>query len=147
MIQALRYHFVSRKEIKTMMIAVNIFAIISAVLFFFKKISPVAFLISSILWFGLMTTFWFILPRIVYKRSKTFLDSFRAILEEDTFTIENERGSKTWNWSEFAYMMESPHFFHLYFDNRSFFLIPKEAFEGDLEYEASKKFRSKIKGQ
>ena len=44
-------------------------------------------------------------------------------------------------------MMESPHFFHLYFDNRSFFLIPKEAFEGDLEYEAAKKIRSKIKGQ
>jgi hypothetical protein len=24
--------------------------------------------------------------------------------------------------------MESPHFFHLYFDSRSFFIVPKEAF-------------------
>jgi hypothetical protein len=42
-IQALRYHFISRKEIKVMMVLVNVFAILSAGLFFFKKISPLAF--------------------------------------------------------------------------------------------------------
>ncbi|HMJ47128.1 MAG TPA: hypothetical protein VK498_07340, partial [Ferruginibacter sp.] len=68
-IQALRYHFISRNEIKVLLILVNIFAIVSAGLFFFKKISPLAFLISSTLWFVLMLIFWFILPRIVYKRA------------------------------------------------------------------------------
>ena len=68
-IQALRYHFISRREIKVMIILVNVFAILSAGLFYFKKISPFAFLISSVLWFSLMIIFWFLLPYMVYKRA------------------------------------------------------------------------------
>src|SRR6187402_3497553 len=67
-IQALRYHFITRKEIKLMMILVNVFAIVSAALFFFKKISPLAFLVSSVLWFGLMIAFWYLLPITIYKK-------------------------------------------------------------------------------
>ena len=37
------------------------------------------------------------------------------------------------------------HFFHLYFNSRSFFIIPKEAFEGDTEHLARKIFSEKIK--
>ncbi len=143
-IQALRYHFISRKEIKLMMILINVFAIVSAALFFSKKISPLAFLISSGLWVALMIIFWYALPVTIYKRSATFKDKFRAILGNNSFTIENDRGSKSWDWKEFASTMESPHFFHLYFDARSFFIIPKEAFAGDGEYEARKIFSQKI---
>jgi Na+/H+ antiporter NhaA len=53
-IQALRYHFISRREIKLLMIFVNVFAIASAALFYFKQISALAFLVSSLLWFVLM---------------------------------------------------------------------------------------------
>ncbi|UEG51143.1 YcxB family protein [Ferruginibacter lapsinanis] len=144
-IQALRYHFITRKEIKIMMILVNIFAIVSAALFFFKKISPIAFLISAVLWFALMIIFWFILPIMIYRKSATFKDRFKASLDNNEFTIENDRGSRSWPWTDFSTMMESPHFFHLYFDTRSFFIIPKEAFEGDDEHEARKIFAQKIK--
>ncbi|MES2847870.1 MAG: YcxB family protein, partial [Bacteroidota bacterium] len=57
-VQALRYHFISRREIKFMIILVNVFAIVSAALFFTKKISPLAFLISSLLWIAMMMAFW-----------------------------------------------------------------------------------------
>lgn len=144
-IQALRYHFISRMEIKTMLIAVNIFAIISAVLFFLHKISPLAFLIGSMLWFSLMIIFWFIMPTLVYKRERTFKDSFKAILSENHFTIENERGSRDWGWKEFSNWIESPHFFHLYFNSRSFFIIPKDAFEGGDVHEARKILAVKIR--
>ncbi len=144
-IQALRYHFISRKEIKVMMVLVNVFAILSATLFFFRKISPFAFLISSILWFVMMILFWFVLPRIIYKRSATFLDRFRVILGEQNFSIENDRGSRGWEWSAFSTWMESPHFFHLYFNSRSFFIIPKEAFEGDDEHAARRILSLKIR--
>ena len=144
-IQALRYHFISRKEIKVMMVLVNVFAILSAALFFFKKISPLAFLLSSMLWFVMMILFWIILPRIIYRRSSTFQDRFRAILGNESFSIENDRGHRSWKWEEFSNWMESPHFFHLYFNSRSFFLVPKDAFEGDNEHEARKIFRVKIK--
>lgn len=144
-IQALRYHFISRKEIKVMMVLVNVFAILSAGLFFFKKISPFAFLISSTLWFVMMILFWFLLPTIIYRKAQTFKDRFKATLSDSTFAIENERGSRSWNWSEFSSWMESPHFFHLYFNPRSFFIIPKEAFEGDDEHAARKIISAKIK--
>jgi hypothetical protein len=145
-IQALRYHFISRKEIKIMMILVNVFAIVSAALFYFKEISPFAFLVSSILWFFLMILFWFVLPNMVYKQAKTFRDRFKAYLSDTAFTIENDRSSRSWEWTEFSSWTESPYFFHLYFNPRSFFLIPKEAFEGDDEHEARKVFQVKIKG-
>lgn len=142
-IQALRYHFIKRPEIKWMMVIVNIFAIVSAGLFYARKISPLAFLISSMLWFFLMLLFWFALPRIIYGQSKTFKDSFRAVLGPNQFAIENDRGHRGWDWSEFSTWMESPYFFHLYFNPTSFFIIPKEAF-GDEENEARKIFNGKI---
>ncbi len=128
-IQALRYHFISRKEIKFMIVIVNVFAIISAVLFFLKFISPLAFLLSSFMWFSLMVAFWFLLPQMVYKKSNMYAGRFRAVLQETLFTIENERGSKSWQWKEFADTLESPHYFHLYLDSRTFLIVPKEAFE------------------
>jgi hypothetical protein len=144
-IQALRYHFITRKEIRFMVIAVNVFAIVSAVLFFTKKLSPMAFMIGSVLWFVLMISFWFILPYSIYKRSKTFLDSFKVVLQPEDFMIENDRGSKSWQWRSFSSFLESPHFFHLYFDTKSFFLIPKYAFDEEEVFEARKFFKEKIR--
>jgi len=128
-----------------MMILVNVFAIVSAALFFFKKISPLAFLISAFLWFIMMVAFWFFLPITIYKRSATFKDKFKATLGKESFIIENERGSRSWSWAEFSSSMESPHFFHLYFNTRSFFIVPKDAFAGDDVHEARKIIAAKIK--
>ncbi|MEO6583187.1 MAG: YcxB family protein [Ferruginibacter sp.] len=135
-IQALRYHFISRREIKILMILVNVFAVLSGGLFFFKIITPLAFLISSTLWFSLMILFWFLLPTFIYKRAQTFKDSFKVTFGKTEFGIENERGGRSWPWSAFSTWIESPHFFHLYFNSRSFFIVPKDAFEGDQEHEA-----------
>jgi signal transduction histidine kinase len=146
-IQALRYHFISRKEIKVMVILINVFAIFSASLFYLKKVSPAAFLLSSVLWFFLMVLFWFLLPTIIYKRSRSFKDRFRIIANDDSLTLEHERASKQFRWAEFSTWMESPHFFHIYFNSTSFFLIPKDAFVNDEENEARKIFASKIKKQ
>ncbi len=46
-LQALRYHFLSKPEIKTLLVVINLFAITSAVLFALKKIQPLPFLIFS----------------------------------------------------------------------------------------------------
>lgn len=142
-LQALRFHFISRKEIKFMIILVNVFAILSAVLSFLKIISPFAFILSSLLWFVLMISFWYILPMVVYKRAATFKETFKVSFEAQHMFLENERGgSKSWPWTAFSTMMESPHFFHLYFNSRAFFLIPKNAFE-DI-YEVRKFLKQKI---
>lgn len=128
-----------------MIILINIFAIASAGLFFFKKINPMAFLVSSLLWFVLMITFWFLMPNMVYKRASTFKDRLKAILTANEFRIENHQGGRSWAWNEFSTWMESPFFFHLYFNPRSFFIVPKDAFEGDDVHEARKMLNDNIK--
>jgi hypothetical protein len=127
-LQALRYHFISRPEIRIMIILVNVFALVSLLLYAFQKITPVAFLTSSVLWIILMISFWFILPGIVYRRNETFLHEFSMHFEEEGFSLQHERGSRSWPWPALSSFLESPHFFHLYFDQRSFFLVPKSGF-------------------
>lgn len=124
-LQALRYHFISRPEIRIMLILVNVFALASLVLYALGKITPAAFLVGSLLWVILMISFWFILPFMVYRRAETFRHSFSMSFEPEGFTLSHERGSRTWSWQALSNFIESPHFFHLYFDTRSFFLVPK----------------------
>lgn len=144
--QALRYHFISRPEIRIMLILVNVFAIASLILFFLKKVTPFAFMTSSVLWMILMISFWFILPSLVYRRAATFKDHFSMTFEEEGFTLGHERGSRSWPWKALTSFIESPHFFHLYFDSRSFFLVPKSGCKNSDEvYELRHLLRDKIK--
>lgn len=145
-LQALRYHFITRPELRLMIILVNVFAITAAVLFYLKKITPLAFLIGSLLWFGLMISIWFILPGVVYRRAATFQDHFTMEFEENQFTLGNERGSRSWPWRALTTFLESPHFFHLYFDSRSFFLVPKSGFKsGDEIFQLRQMLKEKVK--
>ncbi len=138
-IQGLRYHFLARPEIRIMIIVVNVFAFGSAALFYFQKITPLAFLVGSFLWFALMITFWFLLPGGVYRRAATFKDHFIMDFEQDNFSVGNERGSRSWPWTALQKSIETPIFFHLYFDSRSFFLVPKYAFQDDDEISEMRK--------
>ncbi len=145
-LQALRYHFISRPEIRIMLILVNVYAIMSIKLYALKKITPMAFFIGSFLWVVLMISFWFILPALVYRRAATFKHEFSMTFEEDGFQLSHERGSKSWAWTALKNYLESPHFFHLYFDSRSFFLVPKSGCKDtDEVFELRKLIKSKVK--
>jgi hypothetical protein len=128
-IQALRYHFLSKPEIKILLILVNVFAIVSAAMYAFKKIQGLSFLIFSLLWFMLMLVIWRLLPASIYKKEATFQDHFTMRFDEEGVELSNDQAGKKWQWSAFSGFLESPHFFHLYFDARSFFLVPKDALE------------------
>ena len=135
-LQALRYHFITRPEIKILLIVVNVFAILSAVLVFMHKIQPLSFLIFSLLWFLLLLTIWKILPSSIYKKSYTFLDHFTMNFDDREVILQTDRGNTAWQWDHFSTFLESPYFFHLYFNSRSFFLVPKDAFKEILELQA-----------
>jgi len=137
-IQALRYHFISKKEIRILIILVNVFALFAAAMFFWKKVTPIAFLLSSFLWISLMASFWFILPFTVYSRAKTFRDAFSLTFLDSYMHIESANGTKHWKYKDFSYFIETPNFFHLYVDERSFFLIPKDAFAEDDDLHAAR---------
>ena len=145
-LQALRYHFISRPEIRTMIIVVNVFALASLTLYAFNMIKPFAFMTGSILWIVLMISFWFVLPGIVYRRAETFRHEFSMNFEQEGFTLIHERGSRSWQWNALSSFIESPHFFHLYFDARSFFLVPKSGFtSSDEVYEMRNLLKEKVK--
>jgi hypothetical protein len=144
-LQALRYHFISRPEIRIMIIVVNVFALMSAALYYFKAITPLALLVGSTMWFVLMITFWFLLPSTVYRRAATFRDHFTMNFETNAFSVGNERGSRSWPWTALKKFIESPNFFHLYFDSRSFFLVPKTGFQNSDEiYELRQLLKEKV---
>ena len=144
-LQALRFHFLARPEIRIMIILVNVFAMASAALFYFKKVTPLAFLVGSAMWFVLMISFWFVLPGSVYRRASTFQDHFTMNFEEDHFSVGNERGARSWDWKALSKFMETPNFFHLYFDARSFFLVPKNSFANtDEVYELRQLLKAKV---
>lgn len=144
-VQALRYHFLSRPEIKILLVLVNVFAILSAVMFGLKKIQPISFLAFSLLWFVLMFVIWRFLPTSIYRRSATFKDHFMMHFMENEVVLETERGAKGWPWNAFSHFVESHYFFHLYFDARSFFLVPKDAFKDIIELqEVREMFRKKL---
>lgn len=134
-IQALRFHFVQRNEIRVLIILVNVFAIVSAILFYMKKIRPEPFLLGSFIWIMLMATFWYFLPISIYKKAATFQDSFIIDFRDDEVRLENEKGYVQWQWRQFSKFFESPHFFHLYFDSKSFFLVPKEGMSEAFKHE------------
>jgi hypothetical protein len=82
---------------------------------------------------------------MIYRKSRTFKDTFFVNLDENHLTIETEKANKIWAWREFSSMIETPGFFHLYFDSRSFFLIPKDVFENSDEVHAARMImRAKI---
>ena len=128
-----------------MILVVNVFAISAVVLYFMRLVSPLAFLLSSTLWFALMVAFWYVLPIIIYRRAATFKDHFKVSFEDQHLFLENERGGRSWPWKDFSSFMESTNFFHLYFNSQSFFLIPKSAFPKDDLHEIRKFLKEKIK--
>ncbi len=134
-IQGLRYHFITRPEIRILVILVNVFAILAAILFYLKKIRPEPFLLGSCVWLFMMAAFWYILPVTIYKKSATFRDHFTILFKDDFVRLENERGHVDWAWNKFTNYFESPNFFHLYFSPKSFFLLPKENMNGDFAHE------------
>ena len=105
-----------------------------------------ACLTGSLLWIILMVSFWFVLPGMVYRRAITFKHNFSMDFKEDEFTLAHEKGSKSWPWTALKNFMESPHFFHLYFDSRSFLLVPKNGCrDADEVYQLRELLKTKVR--
>jgi YcxB-like protein len=127
-LDGLRGHFFSRPEIKTLIIVINAFSITSVVSFCLHKIQAMPFIIFSFLWLLLWLSVRRFLPLSIYKRSATFQDTFILSLDDQGVLLETERGNQVWKWESFSAFKETLYFFHLYFDSRSFFMIPKDSF-------------------
>ncbi|HMH23311.1 MAG TPA: YcxB family protein [Puia sp.] len=137
-LDGLRGHFFGRLEIRILSIVINVFAILSAILFYFKEIQPISFLIFSLLWFFLWISVRRLLPLSIYKKSATFKDTFIMSLNDQGILLETQRGSQHWPWENFSAFKETAYFFHVYFNPRSFFMIPKDSFRDITEIQAAR---------
>ena len=122
-----------------MVIVINVFAILSAILFALKKIQALPFLIFSVLWFFLWISVRRLLPLSIYKKSATFRDTFTLTLEEKGLLLETKKGHQLWRWEDFSGFKETIYFFHVYFNARAFFMIPKDSFKDITEIQAARK--------
>jgi hypothetical protein len=143
-IQGLRYHFFSRKEIKILLILVNVFALIAAILYYTHLIRPEPLLLGSFIWIMMMLSIWFILPYSIYRKSSTFKESFDMYISETDIRIDTNGGFVRWTWEKFNSYFESPNFFHLYFDEKTFFLIPKDTMTDEIKNDLRQVLSSKI---
>ena len=143
-LQALRYHFIWQPEIRILLIIVIVFDIVSAILYMIGKVRPEPFLLGSFIWLLFIASFWFILPNNIYKKSATFKDNFLIDFENNTITLQNDKGMMQWQWNQFVKFFESPHFFHLYLSAKSFFLIPKDNMDDDFRQGLRNLLREKI---
>lgn len=144
-LQALRFHFINKKDIRLLLILVNIVAILSGVLFFMQKIQPTVFLLTSVMWIVLMILFWFLMPRMIYNRNRTFKDNFTVTIDNVNLTLAHEKGQRVWHYKDFINWFESPHFIHLYVGANAFFIIPKEPFAFEQLQEVREIFNTNIK--
>jgi amino acid transporter len=143
-LQALRFHFISKREIKILLIVVNLFAITAAILFYSKKIRPEPFLLGTCVWLLLMVGIWFLLPITVFNKTALFKQQFIASLNESCLRFEAENSYSEWLWTEFKSYTESPNFFHLYLNERSFLLLPSAELTQDVRQEIRAILRNHI---
>jgi hypothetical protein len=125
-LKALRYHFMKQSEIKMLTIVINLYAIVTAVLLFMKKIRPEPFLLGSLLWIVLMIYFWYILPNLFYKKTTLFKEHWEFDFNDKEAKLYGALGEASWEWETVTHYFESPIFFHFYFGPKSFFIIPKD---------------------
>ena len=138
-LQALRYHFITRPDIKTLAIIIIMFSLVAGVFLFLRKIQPQIFLLASIIWLAYFIIVFYILPLLIYYKSKSvFKDRFTGYFTNSYLSIENERGRTEWQWDKFSNFFETDNFYHLYFNKRAFFLIPKKYIEPEKKKEITR---------
>lgn len=143
-LQALRYHFIWQPEIRILLILVIVFDIATAVLYMMGKIRPEPFLLGSFIWLLFIIAFWFILPTSIYKKAETFKDKLSIDVGDRVITLTNQNGYVEWGWEQFTRFFESPHFFHLYFSPKSFFLLPKDNMSDDFRFNFRNMLKEKV---
>ncbi|HEY6900282.1 MAG TPA: YcxB family protein [Puia sp.] len=121
-----------------MAVIINVFAILSAVLVALKRIQPLPFVLFSLLWLFLWVSIRFALPLSIYKKSATFQDTFSLTIGDQGLQLETKKGIQLWPWEVFSSFKETAYFFHVYFNPRSFFLIPKDSFKDITEIQAAR---------
>lgn len=145
-LNALRYHFLRRGEIKVFGNTLFILLLATLAGFLFHMVTLNA-LIGIIAMTALIVwAFWYVLPLSTYNKAATFKDEIRLRYSEDGLLISTRASDhqRQLSWNNFSRLVETRKFFFLYRDKKSFLLIPTSAFENDDE---RNRFSKLVKGK
>lgn len=133
-IEALRFHFMQRPEIKLFRSLLILLVIAAFVGFFTHYINMQALIWIFLACIILMFFIHYLLPFSVYRRAHTFREPELTLdFTEESLTIGTNRGKSRIPWQQFSHVVETKEFFYIYRSNKSFFLIPVSAFSSKAE--------------
>ncbi|ATL46942.1 hypothetical protein COR50_06960 [Chitinophaga caeni] len=135
-INALRYHFWQRGEIKVFRYTGLILAVFSAVGFILGFVNVQALTAVMAVVTLMYACFFFLLPISTYNRASTFKENIRLRWNEQGILINTFSGERLLPWKQFKQVVETRTFFYLYKDSKSFFLVPTNAFSSEAERQA-----------
>lgn len=131
-INALRFHFLRRGEIKVFRNTLIILLIAAIAGYLFRVVNFNALLGICVMMIIIGWAFWYLLPVSTYNKAATFKDNIRLRYNEEGLAISTgTTGERSLSWRNFSQIVETRSFFFLYRDKRSFFLIPTSAFASE----------------
>jgi len=147
-LNALRYHFMQRGEIKVF--RNTLFTLLAFALagYAFKIVTIGALIGISGMVLLIAIAFWFLLPVSIYNKAATFKDNIHLKYSEEGITIStrSSENQRLLSWSTFTRVVEAKNFFFLYRGKKNFFLVPTSAFKSeDAQKEFSQLANKKIK--
>lgn len=140
-INALRFHFLNRRETKILKI-LCIILFLFALWGYWTSIVSYGLLVGVFVVIVLLTVvFWFILPSAIYRKARTFHEpSISLQYNGEGVAIGTQAGAKHLPWQSFHRVLETNDFFYLYRNSNSFFLIPTKAFASETDRTSFSKF-------
>lgn len=132
-INALRFHFLNRGEIRVFSYVLIILFVFAVGGYWIDIVSFQAVVAIVLMIVLLLLVFWYLLPASIYRKAATFRESIRLQYNEEGMVIGTHVGERHINWTNFNNVVETQDFFYLYRDKKSFFLIPTNAFQDDAD--------------
>lgn len=128
-LQALRFHFMRRKEIKVFRVILIWLGLLALLAFSLRFIEGSELLALILMLIVLAVVFWYVLPLSIYAKTKTFQDSIRLVPTHEGLTIRTQFADRQLPWRGIQEVVETKDFFLLYRNTQSFFLVPGRAFK------------------
>ena len=130
-LNALRYHFLQRGEIKVFRNTLFILLSFTLLGYAYKLVTVGALVGIAAMIVIIILVFWYMLPVSIYNKAATFKDNIHLNYSEEGIVITS-RSSETerqWSWKNFTQVVEAKNFFFLYRGKKNFFLVPTSAFK------------------
>jgi hypothetical protein len=130
-LNALRYHFMQRGEVKVFRNTLLILLLFALAGYTFQVVTLGALIGIAAMIILISLVFWYLLPVSIYNKAATFKDDIHLRYSEEGIVISTRTSEfqRELSWSNFTQVIEAKKFFFLYRGKKNFFLVPTSAFE------------------